>query len=162
MPDYRKAYSDRAAWLMAYMSELAHLKFDKPAFEGEAVLKLVQRALRELPKSSGAKILGAITKACGQDYEAEEARLSSRLKKIGWTLAKTISVNATQAFVGYSKDHAVFKRLGACGQVLSSIRPVGAAVRSRWPVWRYAGRIYIAYASLKALWIQLVCPISSR
>ena len=30
-PDYRKAYSDRMAWLMAYMSELAYLKFDKPS-----------------------------------------------------------------------------------------------------------------------------------
>jgi len=54
------------------------------------------------------------------------------------------------------------ERLGACGQVLSSIRPVGAAVRSRWPVWRPADRVQIAYASLKALRIQQVCPIPSR
>jgi len=50
----------------------------------------------------------------------------------------------------------------ACGQVLSSIRPVGAAVRGRWPVWIYADRAHIAYASLKALVTELVCPIPSR
>ncbi len=142
MPDYRKAYSDRAAWLMAYMSELAYLKFDKSAFEGEAVLKLVQRALRGLPKSSDAKILGAITKACGQDYEAEEARLSSRLKKIGWTLAKTISVNATQAFVAYSTDHAV---LAFRGTESTSIRDIRADLKSYKARSRTGGHVHAGF-----------------
>lgn len=30
-PVYRKAYSDRTAWLMAYMAELAYLKFSRSA-----------------------------------------------------------------------------------------------------------------------------------
>lgn len=37
-PDYRKAYSERMAWLMAYMAELAYLKFDKPNSDEEFIL----------------------------------------------------------------------------------------------------------------------------
>ena len=46
-PSYRKAYSDRLAWLMAYMAELAYLKFDKPNADGSVTLQLVARALKE-------------------------------------------------------------------------------------------------------------------
>ena len=38
-------------------------------------------------------------------------------------------------------DANTFSNGMACGQVLSSIRPVGTAVRSRWPVWRSADRV---------------------
>ena len=70
-PSYRKAYSDRAAWLMAYMAELAYLKFDKPNADGNVTLQLVERALKSARKGTAEKIIGAIRKSCDYDYDAE-------------------------------------------------------------------------------------------
>ena len=107
VPNYRRAYSDRVAWLMAYMAELAYLKFDKPDDDGEITLALVERALKAARKGTVGKIVGALRKSYAYDYKAQEETLKDSLKQIGWNLAVTISENATQAFVAFNKEYAV-------------------------------------------------------
>ena len=72
VPNYRRAYSDRVAWLMAYMAELAYLKFDKPDDDGEITLALVERALKAARKGTVGKIVGALRKSYAYDYKAQE------------------------------------------------------------------------------------------
>ena len=66
---------------------------------------------------------------------------------------------------------AFFERLGACGQVLSCVRPLDCGgLPAAGPVWRYADRVHIGSASLNALRDQpgfpdpvssTVCPYPS-
>ncbi len=122
MPSYRKAYSDRMAWLMAYMSELAYLKFDKPGTDSDITLMLVERALKSVKKGTAEKIIGAIRKSYGYDHEAEKDKLKRSLEQIGWKLAETISVNATQAFVAYNDEFAVLAFRGTEADRIQDIR----------------------------------------
>ncbi len=65
MPSYRKTYNDRMAWLMAYMPELANLKFDKLDLDEDATLKVVGWALKGVKKGTTARIIGAIQQHYG-------------------------------------------------------------------------------------------------
>ena len=55
--------ADRMAWLMANMSELAYLKFDKPDLSEEVTLQLVERALKRVRKGTATRIIGRDSKA---------------------------------------------------------------------------------------------------
>ena len=76
LPSYRKAYSDRTAWLMAYMAELAYLKFDPLPPDKDLTFKLIRQALEGSKKKTIAKLIGAIRKS--YDYDAEIGRASCR------------------------------------------------------------------------------------
>ena len=142
VPDYRKAYSDRMAWLMAYMSELAYLKFDKPDLDKEVTLKLVGRALTGVKKGTTAKIIGAIQQHYGYDHEAERDRLTRSLTQVGWTLAETISVNATQAFVAYNEDIAVLAFRGTEADRIGDIKADAKATQTTCPT---GGRVHSGF-----------------
>lgn len=105
-PSYRKAYSDRTAWLMAYMAELAYLKFDKPIEKSPLVERVIMRSASRgiFARGTAGKIIGAIRKSYDYDYEAEKQKLEDSLKQIGWVLLDTISENATQAYVAYQAN----------------------------------------------------------
>ena len=105
-PSYRKAYSDRTAWLMAYMAELADLKFDKPIEKSPLVERVIMRSASRgiFARGTAGKIIGAIRKSYDYDYEAEKQKLEDSLKQIGWVLLDTISENATQAYVAYQAN----------------------------------------------------------
>lgn len=142
MPSYRKAYSDRMAWLMAYMSELAYLKFDKPDLNQEVTLKLVERALKRVRKGTAAKIIGAIQQHYGYDHEAERNKLARSLEQVGWTLAETISVNATQAFVAYNDDYAVLAFRGTEADRIGDIKADAKATQTTCPT---GGRVHSGF-----------------
>ena len=139
MPSYRKAYSDRMAWLMAYMSELAYLKFDKPDLDEDITLKLVGRALKGVRKGTTARIVGAIQRHYGYDHEAERKKLARSLEQVGWTLAETISVNATQAFVAYNDEYAVLAFRGTEADRIGDIKADAKAVQTTCPM---GGRVH--------------------
>ena len=141
-PDYRKAYSDRMAWLMAYMSELAYLKFDKPSLERDVAVKLVERALRGVKRGTVAKFMGAIQKSYGYDFEAEKGRLQGSLEQVGWTLAETINVNATQAFVAYNDEYAVLAFRGTEADRLADLKADARAKQALCPA---GGRVHSGF-----------------
>ena len=133
LPAYRKAYSDRTAWLMAYMSELAYLKFDKPDFDSDIVTRIVKRALEGTKKGSSEKILGIISKHCGYDHQAEKAKLKRSLEQVGLNLAETISVNATQAFVAYNDELTVLAFRGTEADRIGDIKADAKAKQTTCP-----------------------------
>ena len=141
-PDYRKAYSDRMAWLMAYMAELAYLKFDKPNSDEEFILRLVERALKRVKKGTTKKIVGAIRKSYEYDYEFEKSNLERSLDQIGWKLVKTISVNATQAYVACNKDFAVLAFRGTEADRMKDIRADAKATQTTCPT---GGRVHSGF-----------------
>ena len=138
-PSYRKAYSDRTAWLMAYMAELAYLKFDKPT---AITIKLLERALKSVSKGTAGKIIGAIRKSYDYDHEAERKKLEESLGQIGWDLLNTISVNATQAYVAFNEEFAILAFRGTEADRMADIRADAKAVQTTCPT---GGRVHSGF-----------------
>ena len=141
-PAYRKAYSDRTAWLMAYLAELAYLKFDKPAADAAVTLQLVERALKRARKGTARRIVGAIRKSYSYDYEEERSMLERSLKQIGWQLVETISVNATQAYVARSDKYAV---LAFRGTETDRMKDIRADVKAKQTTCPTGGRLHSGF-----------------
>ena len=142
MPAYRKAYSDRTAWLMAYLAELAYLKFDEPDADGSVTLKLVERALREVREGTAARIVGAVRKSYEYDHEAEKRRLERALRQIRWELVDTISVNATQAYVARNGDFAALAFRGTEANRMKDVRADARAAQTTCPT---GGRVHSGF-----------------
>ena len=104
-PAYRKAYSDRMAWLMAYVSELAYIRYED-AIGRERIIKdaalQIAKLYRMDKKRHVAKAERKISEATEElslDPEAERAELKAGLKDVGLELTAAISVKSTQCIV---------------------------------------------------------------
>lgn len=138
LPSYRKAYSDRTAWLMAYIAELAYLKFDKPI----KTSPLVERTLKSMGKGTAGKITGVLRKSYYYDHEAERKKLEDSLRQIGWDLLKTISVNATQAYVAYNEEFTILAFRGTEADRMADIRADAKASQTTCPT---GGRVHSGF-----------------
>ena len=132
-PSYRKAYSDRMAWLMAYLSELAYLKFDKPNADEELTMNLVQRAVKPFRKGTAGRIVGAIRKSYDYDHEEEQQKLERSLEQVGLELIKPLSANATQAYVACNDELAVLAFRGTDANRLKDLRADAKATQATCP-----------------------------
>ena len=132
-PCYRKAYSDRMAWLMAYLSELAYLKFDKPNADKRHTINLLQRAVKPFRKGTAGKIIGAIRKSYDYDHEEEQRKLEHSLKQVRLELVKPLSANATQAYVACNKKFAVLAFRGTEADRMKDLRADAKATQATCP-----------------------------
>ena len=132
-PSYRKAYSDRMAWLMAYLAELAYLKFDAPNTNGELGLKLLERAVARVRKGAAERIISAILKSYDYDHEKETEKLKRSLDQVGLILVDVLSANATQAFVASNSKIAVLSFRGTEANRMKDIRADAKATQTICP-----------------------------
>ena len=142
LPSYRKAYSDRMAWLMAYMSELAYLKFDKPNADSTITLNLVSRALKKARKGTATKIISAIRKSFDYDHEEQEQALKQSLDQVGWSLSATFSIDGTQGYVAYSEYFTALVFRGTETDRISDIRADAKATQTACPT---GGRVHSGF-----------------
>ena len=142
VPSYRQAYSDRIAWLMAYMAELAYLKYDQPKADSDIALELLSRALKRTKRGSIAKVLAAVRRSYGYDHEEQERVLSRSLSQIGWTLHDTFSTNGTQGFVAYSEHFATLAFRGTEADRIRDIRADAKAIQTTCPT---GGRVHSGF-----------------
>ena len=142
VPSYRQAYSDRMAWLLAYMAELAYLKYDKPNAESEITLELVTRALNKTKRRTAEKVLGAIRKSYDYDHEEQQRELARSLEQIGWTLHATFSANGTQGFVACGEHFAALVFRGTEADRLSDIKADAKATQTTCPT---GGRVHSGF-----------------
>lgn len=138
-PSYRKAYSDRMAWQMAYMAELAYLKFDKP---NSATIDLFERTLKSVSERTAGKIIRAILKSYDYDHDAERQKLEGSLEQIDWKLLGTISVNATQAYVAHNEEFVVLAFRGTEADRMADIKADADAVQTTCPT---GGRVHSGF-----------------
>lgn len=132
-PIYRKAYSDRMAWLMAYLAELAYLKFDEPRTDGELALTLLTRVVAKFRKSTAERLIGAVRKSYEYDYEIETEKLKRALEQVGLSLVEPLSANATQAFVASNSKIAVLSFRGTEADRMKDIRADAKATQATCP-----------------------------
>ena len=132
-PEYRKAYSDRMAWLLAYLAELAYLRFDKPRTDEEIVVGLLERALKVVHKGTSNRIIGAVRKSYEYDHEEEKRKLKRSLEQVGLELVETLSANATQAYLASSDKFAVLAFRGTEADRMKDIRADAKAAQTTCP-----------------------------
>lgn len=133
MPSYRKAYSDRMAWLMAYLAELAYLKFDKPQTDGALMLKLLERAVAKVLKRTRERIIGIVRESYEYDHEKEADKLAHSLEQVGLKLVKTLSAKATQAYLASNDDFAVLAFRGTEANRMRDLRADAKAKQATCP-----------------------------
>ncbi|NOR58265.1 MAG: lipase family protein [Sulfurimonas sp.] len=97
VPTYRQAYSDRTSWLMACLSELAYIKFNKPLIDKEdsKLVKTVSKLIDENKASSLSKLIDLLA----YDNEAEKEKLKSDLDMLNMKIEKLFDTKGTQAML---------------------------------------------------------------
>ena len=89
VPSYRQAYSDRTAWIMACLSELAYIRFN-PLFSNnehkDYFLDRISELLNENKESSLMKLIDLV----GYDHNQEKKKLKSEKEFKQGKLVKTI------------------------------------------------------------------------
>ncbi len=97
-PVYRKAYSDRTAWLMACLSELAYIKFN-PLFSHQKqktlFLESISKLVDENKKSSLIKLIASV----GYDHDGEKEKLKRELTTLKIEILETFDSDGTQAIL---------------------------------------------------------------
>ena len=142
VPSYRQAYSDRMAWLMAYMAELAYLKYDEPSADSEIAVELLSRALKHAKRRSVDKVIAAVRRRYDYDHKDQRSQLDRSLRQIGWSLLDTFSTNGTQGFVAYSQQFAALAFRGTEPDRLRDIKADAKATQTTCPT---GGRVHSGF-----------------
>ena len=127
MPSYRQAYSDRTAWLMACLSELAYIRFN-PLFSNDNHKEWFRDHVSRLVDDNRKKSLDVLIDLVGYDHEAERKRLESALGDLRFQLSETFDCGGTQAIL-VSNDK--FLVLAFRGTEATSVKDIKADARAK-------------------------------
>ena len=122
LPSYRKAYSDRTAWLMACCAELAYIKFNPllPKEEQkEYFLEQIEALVGEEKKAALIKLMDMLS----YDPEKERENLINELQLLRVELLETYDHKGTQAILICHEDYLI---LAFRGTEPTSIRDIRA------------------------------------
>ncbi len=119
IPSHRQAYSDRTAFIMASLSELAYLKFNEPFFDKND--KKLTNRLSCLINEEKMKSFQKLYDVFGYDHEKEIIALKKELSLLNIRLIKTFDTNGTQAIIVSTDDYYV---LAFRGTEATSIRDI--------------------------------------
>lgn len=140
IPNYRRAYSDRTAWLMACLSELAYVRFN-PMFSGMADRQFVERVEQVLSEKRVEKFR-ALIGGLAYDPDAEIENLRNGLEVLDCTLERTFDRDGTQAIlVSCSEFVAVAFR----GTEATSIKDIKADLNAVSREARTEGRVHTGF-----------------
>ena len=97
-PSYRKAYSDRTAWLMACLSELAYIRFNPPMLTNKHMKFIQNNILKSLRKKKKATMLKWLA-LLDYDHNKEQVELEENVKILGMNIIEMFDCNGTQAIL---------------------------------------------------------------
>ncbi len=138
LPKYRQAYSDRTAWLMACLSELAYIRFN-PLFNPENQKEYFLEAVEKLGNKIDKRKLEKLIDIVGYDPQKEKAALVNQLETIRMSLIDTFDTNGTQAILVDFGDHIV---LSFRGTEATSIKDIKADAKAISVGCKSGGRIH--------------------
>ncbi len=121
IPSYRQAYSDRTAWIMACVSELAYLRFN-PIFSNEKHKEYFTENLSKLIKNQSLSSLNKLLDIVGYDPEKEKQQLITELKTINIKLLDTFDANGTQAILVSFNDALILAFRGTEATSIKDIK----------------------------------------
>jgi len=143
IPVYRQAYSDRTAWVMACLSELAYLRFN-PLFSNENakdyLLERMSKMLDDNKKDSLLKLIDIF----GYDHNKELEKLESEVFSLQFKLVETYDESGTQAIL-LSNDK--FLVLAFRGTEATSIKDIKADAKANTTSCESGGRIHSGFSA---------------
>ena len=138
LPSYRQAYSDRTAWLMACMSELAYLKFN-PSVPSAAIINKIADLLDGKHKKS----LLALIKTCMHDHEEVIKTLEQDLLHLGdYCIVKTFDREDTQAILVKNKKNLI---LAFRGTERDSLKDIKTDIKAVTKACETGGKIHSGF-----------------
>ena len=148
IPSYRKAYSDRTAWLMACVSELVYIRFN-PLFSKsqskdyflDHVNKLLNKANNDISDNK-LKILNKLIDTVAYDHEAEEQKLKGELNLIQMELVEKFDEDGTQAIIVSFNEFLV---LAFRGTEATSKKDIKSDVNAITKVCESGGKIHSGF-----------------
>ena len=141
LPTYRQAYSDRTAWLMACLSELAYLRFNplfSSADQKEWFLENIASLIDDGRRASLLKLIDSVA----YDPEGERRMLEDSLDSLRLELSATFDRGGTQAIL-VSGEH--FIALAFRGTEAMSIRDIKSDVRANKRACESGGQMHSGF-----------------
>lgn len=137
IPDYRQAYSDRTSWMMACLSELAYIKFNKPFFSKKdtRLVDIVSQLIDDTKASSLYKLYDLFA----YDSEKEKEKLVEELSLFNMTIETTFDKNGSQAII-VSND--TFYVLVFRGTEVDSMQDIKADLNAKTIVCEMGGKVH--------------------
>lgn len=115
IPSYRQAYSDRTAWIMSVMSELAYIKFN-PLLLGDGlnkpINKYIIKKISTLASDNTSERVSASIDKTNYDPKVEHDKLERYLSEFQFTLKKTFNNKGTQAIFIDAGDYIILSFRG--------------------------------------------------
>ncbi len=141
LPTHRQAYSDRTAWLMACLSEMAYLRFN-PLFSGanqkEWFLENISKLIDDGRKVSLLKLIDSVA----YDPVEERSILEDSLNSLRLELSATFDRGGTQAILVSAES---FIALAFRGTEAMSIRDIKSDVRARKRTCESGGKMHSGF-----------------
>ncbi len=137
LPTYRQAYSDRTAWVMSVLSELAYIKFN-PFFgkmeedsadgapqnerKSEYIKQYFVERITKMIDSDRAAILSSLIDKVAYDHKLEKQILDEQLVEFDFKVAATFDRGGSQAMLVEHKDYLVLAFRGTESDSLDDIK----------------------------------------
>ncbi|MDR9498347.1 MAG: lipase family protein [Hydrogenovibrio sp.] len=132
LPMYRKAYSDRTAWLMACFAELAYMKFNPPIIT-EKLGKKIESMLLKGQKNEGLlkSAIQLASEKFAYNHEEEKRLLQEQLEFIAAELVTTFDANGSQAILIKTNEFVVLSFRGTEPTELKDIKADANAILTK-------------------------------
>jgi triacylglycerol lipase len=140
LPNYRKAYSDRTSWLMAFISELAYIRFN-PMFKTSSKEYFIKQ-VSKLVGNKDIKALNTLIEIVGYNADEEKKKLEDNVKFLNLKLIKTFDNNGTQAIV-LENDTYIF--LGFRGTEATSMKDIKSDAKATVKTCKTGGKIHSGF-----------------
>ena len=140
LPNYRKAYSDRTAWVMACISEISYVRFN-PIFKYSTKDYFLKKIL-ELVGDDKKKSLLILVEMVGYDDKEEMKNLIESVKSLNLELISTFDHEGTQAIL-LENDESIF--LGFRGTEATSIKDIKSDTNAVVSVCKSGGKIHSGF-----------------
>jgi triacylglycerol lipase len=140
LPSYRKAYSDRTSWLMAFISELAYIRFN-PIFKKSSKEYFIKQVSR-IAGNKDIKALNALIEIVGYDADEEKKKLEENVEFLNLKLIKTFDTNGTQAIL-LENDTYIF--LGFRGTEATSMKDIKSDLKATIKTCKSGGKIHTGF-----------------
>lgn len=141
LPSYRKAYSDRTAWVMACLSELAYVRFNPSVLTDKKKDFLEKRILKSLKgkKKTGMMVL---INMLDYDHEAEYKTLEKEVNILEMKIVATFDSDGSQAILFSYGAHLV---LAFRGTEATSIKDIKADAKAKIVPCESGGKIHTGF-----------------
>jgi triacylglycerol lipase len=140
LPGYRKAYSDRTSWLMAFISELAYIKFN-PIFKDSSKERFIKQ-VSKLVANKDIKSLNTLIEIVGYNADEEKKNLEENVKILNLNLVETFDNNGTQAILLENESYII---LGFRGTEATSIKDIKSDVKATIKTCKTGGKIHTGF-----------------